>query len=363
MNENRYKKAMDDVCDKHFNLTAEEMLAKAKASAGTERDITMKKTTKRRIIGRIIGTAAACLIISGTTATALGYGPLSETFRSFFGKDETTAEIIEQGHYCNVGQEQSDGIFTVMLDSVTGDKTSPKLIFKVTVNDKVLAEKNDRLKLSAYILNEDKYYNHIDEYGTWDAYGEKDPQVNNMYHVCMDGPAAFMINEEEVIAAVKQISFENDPENQVFDYDVDMEYRFIVPDKALKDSFMDFSKDIILNSGNVEYKLHYAEYGSYDSSFGFTFDFLGNDLAGDETDYTAVCGKFDNDWHEFAKDFILSVDGVEYSPKEIGYSYCDTEGEAFEAGKCSTWMSFPSVDFESAESVELIAGGETYRLK
>ena len=26
MNENNYKKAMDSVCDKHFNLTAEEML-------------------------------------------------------------------------------------------------------------------------------------------------------------------------------------------------------------------------------------------------------------------------------------------------------------------------------------------------
>ena len=48
MNENRYKKAMDDVCDKHFNLTAEEMLDIAKASADTERDITMKKTTVTR---------------------------------------------------------------------------------------------------------------------------------------------------------------------------------------------------------------------------------------------------------------------------------------------------------------------------
>ena len=47
MNENNYKKAMDSVCDKHFNLTAEEMLEIAKVSADTERNITMKSTTKR----------------------------------------------------------------------------------------------------------------------------------------------------------------------------------------------------------------------------------------------------------------------------------------------------------------------------
>ena len=29
----------------------------------------------------------------------------------------------------------------------------------------------------------------------------------------------------------------------------------------------------------------------------------------------------------------ITVDGVEYAPKEMGYSYCDTEGEAFDAGK------------------------------
>ena len=363
MNGNRYKKAMDDVCDRHFNLTAAEMLEKAKISAETERDITMKNTTKRNIIGKIIGTAAACLVISGTAASAMGFGPLGETFRHFFGDDETTAKIIDQGHYCNIGQDQTDGMFTVLLDSVTGDKSSPKLLFEVTVNDEMLATQNDRIHLFAYILDEDNYNNHLDEYGMWDAYGEKDPDVSNMYHVCMDGPSAFMVNEAEVIAAIKQISFDSDPGNQIFDYDVDMEYRFKVPDQALKDSYYESYTGITISSGNVEYELNYAEYGSYESTFGFTFDFLGTDLAGGEIDYYNVIDKFDDDWHKFANNFVLTVDGVEYSPKELGYSYCDTEGEAFEAGKCSTWMTFPSVDFTRVDNITLTAGGETYILK
>lgn len=370
MNENRYKKAMDDVCDKHFNLTPAEMLEKAKTSANTERNITMKQSTKRSIIRKIIITSAACLAITGTAVSAIGIGPFGETFSRFFGEDETTAEIIDQGHYCNIGQEQSDGIFTVTLDSVTGDKISPKIIFDVTVNDETLASKNDRIHLFAYILDENNYNNHLDEYGMCDAYGKKDPEVSNLYHVCLDGPSAFMVNEEEVIAAVKQISFDSDPVNQKFDYDVDMEYRFIVPDHALKDSYFDLYNGITLSSGNVDYDLIYAEYGSYESSFGFNFNFLETDLAGGETDYNNVMDKFNVDWQKFARQFVLTVDGIEYSPKEIGYSYCladdetyVTDSETVEAGKCKTWMSFPGIDYTRAENITLTAGGETYILK
>ena len=73
-------------------------------------------------------------------------------YRKFFGKDKTTAEIIDDGHYVDINQEITEGIFTVKLNSVTGDNSSPKLLFDVTVNDKVLAEKNDRIQLFAYIL-------------------------------------------------------------------------------------------------------------------------------------------------------------------------------------------------------------------
>lgn len=363
MRNTEYKKAMDDVCDKHFTLTAEEMLAKAKSSPGTERNITMTGTKKRNIIGKFIGAAAACVIISGTAASAMGYGPLGDSFRKFFGKDEVTAEIIDQGHYCEIGQDQSDGAFTVLLDSVTGDQSAPKLLFEVTVNDEELAEKNDRLHLFAYVLNEDTYLNRLDEYAMCDGWGEKDPEVSNMYHVCMDGPSAFMINEEEVIAAVKQISFESDPANRQFDYDVNMEFRFTVPHQALKETHSEYYYGIDLLDNGIDYDLFYAEFGSYDSLLKVKYDFLGTDLAGGATDYYEVIDKFDSYWHRFAGSFVLCVDGVEYEPKELGYSYCDTEGEAFEPGQCSTWMTFPSIDYTGAESITLLVNGESYTLK
>ena len=363
MKNTEYRKAMDDVCDKHFNITAEEMLAKAKSSPDTERNITMTGTKKRNIIGKFIGAAAACVVISGTAASAMGYGPLGDSFRRFFGKDEITAEIIDEGHYCSVGQDLTDGSFTVLLDSVTGDKSSPKLLFEVTVTDEELAEKNDRLHLFAYVLNEDKYLNHLDEYGMCDAWGEKDPNVSNMYHVCMNGPSAFMINEEEVIAAVKQISFESDPVNRQFDYDVNMEFRFTVPDQALKQTYSEYYYGNVLQDSGIDYDLFYAEFGSYETLLKVKYDFLGTELAGGETDYYKVMDKFDWYWHKFAGGFILTVDGVEYEPQELGYSYCDTEGEAFDAGQCSTWMTFPSIDYVGAESITLTAGGQTYDLK
>ena len=87
------------------------------------------------------------------------------------------------------------------------------------------------------------------------------------------------------------------------------------------------------------------------------------ELADGETDYDRLMDKFDTDFHSFAETFVLTVDGVEYEPKEFGCSYCDTEGEAFDPGTCSTWMTFPSIDYESAESVTLTADGIVYDLK
>ena len=362
MSENKYKKAMDGVCDRQFRLTGEEMLEKAKASSA-ERNITMNAAKKRNIIGKFIGTAAACVVISGTVASAMGYGPLGDSFRRFFGKDEVTAKIIDEGHFCEIGKELSDDMFTVVLVSVTGDLSSPKMLFDITVKDEQLAAENDRLQIYVYTLSEEKYLNELDHYGMWDAYGEKDPEVNNLYHVCMNSASSFMINEEEVIAAVKQISFENDSVNNKFDYDVNMEYRFTVPKQALKETVREYYDDILMNSGNIDYRLFFCEFGAYDSLFKFKYDFLGTELAGGETDYDKLDEKFDKDWHRFSDTFILSVDGTEYEPKELGYGYCDEEGEAFEAGTCSTWMTFPSVDYENAENVTLFAGGKAYELK
>ena len=70
-----------------------------------------------------------------------------------------------------------------------------------------------------------------------------------------------------------------------------------------------------LGDANYGYDLIYAEYDSYESSFGFNFNFLGTDLAGGETDYNNVMDKFNVDWQKFARQFVLTVDGIEYSPK------------------------------------------------
>ncbi len=354
---------MQDVCDKFFTLSAEEMLAKAKASAGTERTITMKSTKKKGII-KIFGIAAACAVISGTAVTAMGYGPLGESFRKLFEVDKTTEKIMEEGHSAEIGLEQSADVFKIEIVSVTGDEMYPKLFLDVTVNDETLAANNDSLQLFAYILDEDTYRNHLEEYGMWEGEGVKDAEVSNLYHICMNGPSAFMVNEQEVIALVRKIHFDNDPEKAQYDYAVNMEYRFTVPRTALKQSVAKYYDNITIKSRELDYDLEYAEFGSYESLFYFTFDFLGTSLANGATDYDHyVNERFDDYWNDFVKDFVLTVGGTDYKPQEIGSSYYVDDDAALGSKRCSTWMSFPAIDYANAELITLTAGGQTYTIK
>lgn len=360
---NKYKSAMDTICDNEFAVTGAEMLGIAKSASLQGEIDTVKGVHRGRAAGKVLWIAAACMLVFGTTVSAMGYGPFGEGFRRFFGNDPVTASIIEEGHYGQIGQSVTDGIFTVDFISVTGDAMYPKLLFDVTVNDEALTSTNSRLRLFAYVMDEDTYRDRRDQYVMWNAYGQKDPDVASLYHVCMDGPGYFLTKDGEVLASIEKISFEFPGYEEIYEYDVDMEYRFSVPDSALKETYIQYYDNMTIPGFHTDYDLYRAEFGAYDSVLVVTYDYIGTELADGRTDFEEVRNLFDSSWQDFSGHFVLSVDGEEYAPLESGWSWCDEEGTFFEPGRCSAWIRFPSIDHGSAESIKLIAGGQEYVLK
>ena len=380
VNTNRYQKAMNSVCDTHFPMKAAEMLEKAKKAADpkniTDHDekevLNMKMTQKsnENIILRVVAgitVTAACMGIAG----ALGYAVFSMkrniaappaattsiTAKNTEAGTQTTEPAAVPGiEMIHIGKERSDELLTIRLDSITGDTLSPKLLWDVTVRDAEVAAKYDRIQLSAFILDEENYANHMDEYCMCEAYGEKDSEVDNLYHVCMDGASAFMQRNSQVVAAVKQVLFQNGSGTSEV-RNVNMEYRFTVPD-TMRESTQVFPSGITLSSGNVDYDLFLTEFGAYETLFQFEFDYLDSKLAGGKTDYSEVEDFFDKDWQDYAKNMVLTVDGTAFAPTELGCSYYNEDKAV-----CSTWLSFPGVDYEAADQIILTSGGQTYQLK
>lgn len=393
VNTNRYQEAMNSICDTSFPVKAAEMLEIAKKAADRKNmtitnhvekeELNMKTAQKsnENIILRIaagVTVTAACLGLAGTVGYAMirmkrnidappaaSTSVTAQTTETAAVTTETTTEtaaVIPDTEKILIGEEQSDELFTIRLDSIAGDTLSPKLIWDVTVKDAAFAAEYDKIQLSAYILDEDNYANHMDKFNMCQAFGEKDPETDNLYHVCMDGPSAFMQRNSEVVAAVKNVRLQNSSGTSEVK-NVNMEYRFTVPDSMRK--FTQITPlGITLSSEKVDYDLLYADFGAYESLFAFAFDYLGTSLADGATNYSYdVHERFDAYWNDFAKTIVLTVDGKDYMPKELGASHFVENSDVLGAGRCSTWMSFPGFDYKTAKLITITAGGQTFSLK
>lgn len=372
-----YKKQMNTFCDANCTTTAEDILrlakermednsdrtedrfAKANNSGNEGNVIRIEEQKRKKKIWKALIPAACFLLISTTALAATGH--LSTLFRTIF-KDETTAEIVEQGYLYEVGQTQTEDIFQVNLVAVTGDAETPQLVFDVYVNDEELVANNDRIRVLAYTLGVEQYENELEQYGPCEAYGEKDEEIDNLYHVSMTGAPAWMTTGEPVVVDVCQINFDLD--NEIWTtYEVNMEYRFTPPSDIYYPVSDVYYEDIRFSYGGVDYNLHSGMYGPYRSELIFHCDYAA--LAENRTDYTELEGELQANWLEFVETVTLVVDGVEYKVDEIekGYIWCDFNGEVFDKNHGSVCPYFPSIDYEKATSIVLRAGGKSYTLK
>lgn len=366
-----YKKQVDAFCDAKRRVTAGELLRLAeekakengagKEEAGAVIDFSEKRARKaawRKVL------AAACIVIlfslAATTTALAATGKLGELFRTIF-RDETTAGLVEEGFFYEINQSASEGMFRVDLVGVTGDINTPKLVFEVYVEDAYLTENNDRICLSAYTLGEIQYENELDRYAMNDAWGAKDEEVDNLYHVSFDGASAWVSHGEPVVVSVREIRFEHVAQP----YDLNLEYRFALPQGELHPVTQEYYGGVRFPSDEGDYYLNYAEFGEYDSRCSFMFPYDGTSLEGQYATALGLETLLQRQWDSFEEGFVLVVDGVEYwnQPEAGSVVYCDEAGEAGPKGWYHVWVYFPGTDATVAKEIYLKHGDAKFRLK
>lgn len=381
MGKEDYRNQVDKFCDENCNVNAESIYRLA-VERDVEKDgkiMEFKKVKKGKAWMKGLATAA-CFLVMGTTVLA-ATGTLGEIYDSIYDKyfkenkyteeDKVTPDIIDKGYLYEVGLTAEEDIFKIDLVAVSGDDQTPVLLFDVYVNDEELVAGNDNLRMLAYTLGVEQYENQLDKYGPNEAYGEKDAEVPNLYHVSMVGAPAWMCSGEPVVVCVSQINFglENSTWNT---YNVKMEYRFTPPVSTYHPTttqYYDGLGVVLENSTDsenvVKYNLERVEYGPYKAAIYFK---LGTPLVNTEAGFDPY-EEIRESWVGFLTDIKFVVDGVEYgievTDENTGFTWSDGDGDdMFSAGdNYGVWANFPSLDYDNATSIQLKCGDDVYTLK
>lgn len=432
-----YIEQTNQFCEANCKITAEDILAKAKQrqaeivlaktpaekeemqiTTSSEEKETIKETTSKRTnkvitmpsgkktMFRLSHVVAACLAIfvltgttilafsgkignflgdAGTTVIAFDENKMELFFRDILG-DETTAEIVGQGHFYEINKVLEDDNFKVELVTVTGDRNNPRIVFDVYLKDEAMAAANDRIFVNAYILGEDAYNNHLENYANNGAYGIKDANVDNLYHVNMETAPGWITSGNEVIIDVCSIFTDIDPAEEsdlsywvfyreemeeMFEapdftiYDTNFVYRETVPEDAFAWVISRKYHDVVFSSKKRDYSLESIDYGYYRMDMVFSFDYPeGTAPANEDAKFTTE-RILQGDWVVLSSNMYLIVDGEEYKLTEgnIGLVNWDYEGRNGVANRCYIYASLPNVDYYEAESIILKVGDVSYDLK
>ncbi len=366
-----YKKQVDAFCNTKHRVTAAELLRLAEEKkaevetqiqeTGTVIDFTEKRMRKAAF-QKVLSAACIAIVLSlAVTTTALAAtGKLGELFRTIF-QDETTAGLVEEGYFYEINQSATEGIFRVDLMAVAGDVNTPKLVFEVYVDDENLTSCNDRICLSAYTLGEEQYEKELDSYTTFDSWGVKDAQTDNLYHVSLDGASAWISHGEPVVVSVREIRFEHVAQP----YFVNLEYRFALPQGGLHPVIQKYYGGSRFPYEGTDYYLNYVEFGVYNTGCGFMFPYDGESLEGTYATPEGLQTQLQMQWDSFEEELVFLVDGVEYGryPELDATVYCDTEGMAGPTGWYHVWVFFPDIDVSTAKEIYLKQGKSKLRIK
>ena len=368
-----YRKQVDAFCEKNNSLTAGELLAAAEkrreASGGKETAevIEFPKKNGRRMWTKVL--SAACIVIVcslavATTALA-ATGVLQDVLRRLF-KDETSAELVEQGLYYEANQSGEDRGFRVDFIGVTGDKETTKTFFDVYVEDDELADDYDEIGLYLSSFGKETADGEEKEFMLPTAIGTKDPENGNLYHVTLEGGTIRMPSGQPMRMTVTQVVF-NPTQSDIVIYDVNIEFSMDVPSTALHSAEMIYYEGRPFVYKDCTYYLNYVTYGVYHTELNVVFDYDGVSLEGQYESAGRLEDLLQADWREFVSEVSLVADGTEYKVLEndegYGYIWCDTQGETGTVNRCYVNPRFPSFDYAAAKEV-LIRQGETeYRLK
>lgn len=347
-----YKRQIDKLCNDSITLTAEDILSAARKTAPVQ------EKPKKRMRFMPLVAAAACFLVVGVTAVAVT-GGWGELISRLFG-DNTTAQIADDGYVTELSQQGSDGAFTVGLIAVTGDENAPKLVFDVTTDDSVTS---DKIFMSAYVLSKEKYDNELQNYAPCTAYGYRDAEQANLYHVLMDAPSAYFANPTDIVVDVCGIMAAPDTDSEV-NHKTKIRFSFLSEDVKLLPVVDCYPDDVEFEYNGITYELLKFTSGAYESELNFRFDYIGTEFADGETDFAALESRLMDNWKSFAEQIVLTVDGKEYriSKPDMYLIYHDADGETSKKNSCYIAGVLPCTGMEPAAQATLTVGDITCEL-
>jgi len=380
-----YTKQMNELC-KHNNITAEDILAKARARSGisetkigqptepattsdkspdTNNKITPIKAGRKKALrfANIAAAAVVCFLLAGTSLLA-ATGHLGNILENIMG-DEKSTELAEKGYVYEVQKTLSDENFIVTLIGFTGDRNVPMVTFDISVNNPELVAKYNKMSIKVYTLGVEQFENELDHYTYIEAEGVKDDEVENLYHFSVAGAPVWLSYGEEAVIQICEITLKGN--GKPWDiYDVDFEYRLTVPEDSFHPvPYFSFG-DRGFTYDEVTYTLNAVQYGYYYTQVSLYSDTITQNPPTTDMERNTASARMDNNWLSIAPKATLIVDGVEYSIlEEEGHSYVwmDTEGEASIPYRCYMHLFFPDIKYGYVESIILEIGGESVTIK
>ena len=400
-------------CDANCKITAEDILAKAKQRQTEGNMTTTPETTTQntdaenltsfekrsgkkasKIIPRLAQAAVAFIaifLLSGTTILA-AKGELGTTLttiktevgtfiRNMF-TDNTTAEIIEQGYVYEIGDFTDCGDFALKLMAVSGDTNTPQVIIDVYLKDDEMAAANERIFLTAYVLDAEIYATDKESYAMCGSYGTKDAQVPNLYHVTLEAAPANLCPGNEAVITVCDIFTDIDPketadltywsapeaewgEPTVTIHELNCEYRVTVPENTYASPVSRKYHSVVLEGKEFDYVLESVEYGYYSAAFTFSFAYPEGTAPADIDEKIAIETKLQDAWVKAASNMVIIVDGTEYkfAQGSIGWVNWNYDGNTFNTKEAYIYPELPAIDYMNAESIILQFNDQTIDLK
>lgn len=369
----------------------------------------MNKKVKHDSVKRVLVTAAciaaAFSMVIGVSAAA-GLIDLSEIMRTVFG-DGKSAELIEQGDIQEINLTQENDEYKLTFKAITGDLETPIGIFELI--DKSGTDKEYKgLEMTAYTLGASVYEDEkkLQGYATFEGFGDITSYDENTAAYCFRlrlAPYWFSVGEDMYVA-VKTLKFYDElpqGENSVYSaVPLDFEYKFKPDTSVLKAAHYVYpSENDILERDGFKLHINTVIFSEYKTEVNVYFDMnqdtqailadLGGETSGADFDANYIWRKFSRstiDKRAFLQSFNyesesivenepmkLYADGVEipvYTDNKLMYIdgdkytvWLDTQGEAGENNTAYASLVFEPIDFESAQSVQLVFGEQRVVLK
>lgn len=363
-----YKEQVNEFCELHNKVAAEDILRQTKEHT-VEQDNVVSFEPKKKTRGwkgflSVASIAIVCTLAVATTTLA-ATGVLQDILRKMF-KDETSAELAEQGHFYEADETLTDGLFRVDFIGVTGDDRTAKMFFDIYVDESVDVTGKDEMRVWISTYGKKEENGEWTKYGPHVAYGTKDAENDHLYHVTrMDGTVR-MENGTPMRVQVEQIEFNAETEF-VERYDTKIEFSMDVPEEALTPAVFNYYDGLMFEHETNDYFLNYVTFGVYRTDLNIVFDYDGESLEGCYTDSFHLGELLQEPWRQFISEVTLVADGTEYKVEEsdegYGVIWYDVEGEAGIVNRCYVNPQFPAIDYENAKEILIKWNDVVYVLK